>query len=109
VSEFLKLSVANAVRQAEWDPDDRITLSYRGNELAGETGELCNVLKKLERERFGMRGSRATKEQAGEELADVIICASLIANMLDIKLWPAVVAKFNASSEKLGLKTRLEE
>lgn len=109
MNEFLKLSTANAVRQAEWDPSDLITLAYRGNELAGETGEACNVLKKIERERLGIRGSRATKEQAAEELADVIICASLIANALDIKLWPAVMAKFNATSEKVGLRTRLEE
>lgn len=106
--EFRKLAAANATRQLEWDPNNRVTLAYRGNELAGETGEACNVLKKLERERLGIRGSRATKEQAAEELADVIICASLIANDLGVDLWPAIVAKFNKTSDAVGLVTKLE-
>lgn len=102
------LRAANARRQAEWDKDDKITLSFRGNELAGEVGEACNIIKKLDRERLGIRGSRATKEQLAEELADVVICADLIAMHEGIDLLnDAVPAKFNATSEKVGLKTRL--
>lgn len=104
---FKSLAQANTLRQREWDPENRVTLAYRGNELAGEVGELCNVLKKLERERLGIKGSRATKLQAEQELADVIICASLIANDLDIDLWQAVVEKFNTTSARVKLKTRL--
>lgn len=104
----MALQQANLDRQKEWDPTNVITLAYRGNELAGEVGELCNVLKKLERERLGIKGSRATKEQATEEIADVIICAGLIANALDIDLWHAVVAKFNKTSDAVGLATKLE-
>jgi len=102
------LRSANKARQAEWDQDNQITLAYRGNELAGEVGEACNVIKKLERERLGIRGSRATKEQLAEELADVVICADLIAMDAGIDLLnEAVPAKFNATSEKVGLNTRL--
>lgn len=104
---YAKLSEANAVRQKEWDPDDRITLEYRGNELAGEVGEACNIIKKLARERIGIRGSRATTEQLAEELADVVICAYLIAMSASIDLDDAVASKFNATSEKYGLETRL--
>ena len=60
MSIFSTLRAANAARQAEWDKDDRITLVFRANELAGEVGEACNIAKKLERERLGIRGSRAT-------------------------------------------------
>lgn len=99
---------ANSVRQKEWDSADKtIDLSYRGNELAGEVGEACNVIKKLERERFGLRGSRATLEQLAEELADVIICADLVALAAGIDLDTAVRKKFNTTSEKIGLKTRM--
>ena len=98
----------NLIRQAEWDPTDAITLEFRGNELAGEVGELCNVIKKLARERLGLRGSRATKEMLAEELADVIICADLIGMVADIDLGEAVRTKFNATSEKYGLRTRIE-
>lgn len=98
---------ANLERQKEWCPDHTPDLSFRGNELAGETGECCNIIKKLERERHGWRGSRATKEQLAEELADIVICASLTAMTADIDLDAAVIAKFNATSKKYGLSTFL--
>jgi NTP pyrophosphatase (non-canonical NTP hydrolase) len=107
VNAFRRLSEANKKRQAEWDPSNKVSLAYRGNELAGETGEACNEVKKLERERLGIRGSRTTKEKLAEELADVVICASLIANDTGIDLWSAVVMKFNETSEKVGLETRI--
>jgi NTP pyrophosphatase (non-canonical NTP hydrolase) len=108
MNEFKQLAEANRARQQEWDPMKRITLVYRGNELAGEVGEACNEVKKIERERLGIRGSRTTREKAAEELADVVICASLIALDLEIDLWPAIVAKFNKTSEQVGLKVKLE-
>lgn len=101
------LRKANLERQAEWCPDQTPDLSFRGNELAGEIGEACNVIKKLERQRLGWRGSRDTIEHLAEELADGIICIDLVACQVGIDLWPAVVAKFNAVSEGRGLSTRL--
>jgi NTP pyrophosphatase (non-canonical NTP hydrolase) len=104
-----ELRKANKIRQQEWDTDNKISIEYRGNELAGEAGEACNVVKKLARERMGIRGSRATPEQLAEELADVIICVDLIAMAFDIDLEEAVVSKFNATSEKVGLSTKIEK
>ncbi|MNS47409.1 hypothetical protein D3C72_799370 [compost metagenome] len=101
------LRSANIARQDEWDQDGQITASYRGNELAGEVGEACNVIKKLERERLGILGSRATVGELADELADVLICADLIAMHYGIDLEAAVARKFNATSEKVGLQTRL--
>ncbi len=100
------LRAANLARQAEWDAGNQLTLSYRGNELAGEVGEACNVIKKLERERLGIRGSRDTLAHLAEELADVMICCDLIAMAAGIDLDAAVRAKFNATSAKVGLATR---
>lgn len=107
MSEHPTLRQANVHRQIEWDRNNQITLAYRGNELAGEVGEACNIIKKLERERLGIKGSRATVEQLAEELADVVICADLIAMHTGIDLEEAIVAKFNATSKKVGLKTRM--
>lgn len=107
IESYSSLREANKARQREWDPTDTISLTYRGNELAGEVGEACNVIKKLEREILGLRGSRATPAQLAEELADVIICADLIAMHLDINLIKAVRDKFNATSEKYSLSTRM--
>lgn len=104
---YTSLRAANLARQAEWDTDGQITLSYRGNELAGEVGEACNLIKKLERERMGIKGSRASIADLAEELADVIICADLIAMQLGIDLDRAVAEKFNKTSEKVGLATRM--
>lgn len=79
---------ANVKRQAEWCQDVQLTLAYRGNELAGEVGEACNILKKLMREALGMVGSRATTEQLAEELADIVICVDMVA--LSVPLGPIV-------------------
>lgn len=98
---------ANQTRQNEWDPNDSITIEYRGNELAGEVGEACNVIKKLARERLGIRGTRATQQMLAEELADVVICVDLIAMQVGINLSQAVQDKFNATSKKYSLTTRL--
>jgi len=55
---------------------------------------------------MGIRGSRDTIEHLAEELADIIICADLIAMQAGIDLDAAVAAKFNATSKKVGLQTR---
>jgi NTP pyrophosphatase (non-canonical NTP hydrolase) len=106
-NEYLTLREANIARNKEWDTGNQLDGSFRGNELAGEVGEACNVIKKLERERMGIDGSRDTVEHLAEELADVVICSGLIAMHYAIDLDAAVARKFNATSEKVGLKTRL--
>lgn len=122
-SNHTTLRAANHARQLEWDKDAQITPAYRSNELAGEMGEaleraldlivlaaaagrLANTIKKLERERLGIGGSRSTVAQLAEELADVNICTDLVAMSYDIDLEQATRDKFNATSEKVGLKTR---
>lgn len=107
MTDFAVLRKGNVERDIEWAKGEKLPLSFRGNELGGECGEALNVIKKLERERLGYVGSRATPEQLAEELADVIICADLAAMDMGIDLWAAVVRKFNATSEKNGLKARI--
>jgi NTP pyrophosphatase (non-canonical NTP hydrolase) len=101
------LEQANTARQREWDGGDTLDLCYFGNALAGEVGEACNIIKKLERERLSLKGSRASKSDLAAELADVVIYTSLIAIKSGIELELAIFEKFNATSEKLGFKTRL--
>jgi len=104
---YRTLREANRERQKQWDTGNQIDLSYRGNELAGEVGEACNLIKKLERERLGIRGSRASVGELAKELADVVICVDLIAMMMGIDLDEAVMLKFNETSEKVELPHRL--
>ena len=107
---YASLRAANIARNVEWTAGkDKLSLSFRGNELAGEVGEACNILKKLDRERMGMVGSKSSVAHLAEELADVIICVDLIAMDLGINLREAVVRKFNKTSAQRGLKTKMKE
>ena len=105
---FTTLRHANEARDEEWNTGaEKISLAFRGVELAGEAGEACNVIKKLERATLGIAGSRASLADLAAELADVVICADLIAMHAGIDLEAAIVGKFNATSEKYRLKTRI--
>lgn len=106
---FSSLRAANVARQQEWPGAGQLSLAFKATELAGEVGEACNVIKKLEREKLGIAGSRDTPEHLAEELADVVICVDLIAMHMGIDLTEAIRKKFNATSEKIGLQTRLGE
>jgi NTP pyrophosphatase (non-canonical NTP hydrolase) len=108
MSEFLlRLREANIARDKVWNPNKVLSLSFRGNELGGEIGEAQNILKKIERERLGLRGSRATAEMLAEELADGMICLDLIAMEFHISMIDAITRKFNKTSEERGLETKL--
>jgi len=105
---LLELRAANKARDAEWVTGGaKLSLSFRGNELAGEIGEACNIIKKLEREKLGLVGSRASVWDLADELADGVICIDLTAMDLGIDLGPTIIRKFNATSQKRGLKTML--
>jgi hypothetical protein len=68
---------------------------------------LCNVLKKLERERRGWPGSRETKERAGIMLTGLMGNLGLMADYYHLDLRAGTAAKFNETSNKVGLTTRL--
>ena len=86
--ETLKsLRAANVARNIEWMAGasvESLPIAFRCIELIGEVGEAANVMKKLTRESLGLVGSRATLDDLADELADVVICADLIA--MDLKL-----------------------
>ena len=104
---FEALREANKLRQKEWDPENKITLLFRSNELAGEVGEACNIVKKIERQIMGLKGSRVTINDLADELADIVICADLAAMKAGVNLVNAIIRKFNQTSEKHGLSIRI--
>lgn len=125
---FSQLRFGNINRDTQWDPEHKITPGFRGTEMGGEVGEaleealtrtitMCelaiaagraqNQTKKLEREIMNIAGSRTTAEALGLELADIIISTDLLAMHFGIDLGEATRKKFNATSEKNGLKERL--
>lgn len=81
-----------------------------GCALAGEAGELCNVLKKVQRERDGIEGSRVegdSMKAIADELADVIIYGDLLAELCGIDIADAIASKFNETSKKVGYTNTL--
>ncbi len=88
---------------------DDVPLEFALVELAGETGEACNVGKKLARTRLGIKGGvdDSALEHLADELADVVICADLAAIKAGIDLNAAVRRKFNATSDKHGFDVKL--
>lgn len=81
-----QLRNATARRQAEWDPQQKLDHVFLANALAGEAGEACNVLKKIEREQAGAPGSRADLSDLAKELSDVVIYADALAMKLGAAL-----------------------
>jgi len=101
------LRTVNKLRQAEWDQGAQLTLAFRTIELGGEVGETLNILKKLERERLGIKGSRSSIGALADELADIVICCDLIGmhlNLEPIELPQAGVASNTAAHEFLALR-----
>lgn len=90
------------------------SLADWGNALAGETGEACNLIKKVRRIQTGTGGNTKgeTMDQLvadiGVELADVVTYAFLTATMVGCNLQDAIVKKFNEVSEKQGLPQQIE-
>jgi len=102
---FDLLRKSNEARHQEWASGESLPLSFRGVELGGEAGEACNQIKKIERIRLGLVGGQEDLDALAEELADVVICADLIAMDLGIDLGTAVAKKFNQTSLKYGLES----
>jgi NTP pyrophosphatase (non-canonical NTP hydrolase) len=78
-----------------------------GVALAGEVGEACNLIKKLRRYDDGTNTVKDPPnagdcvEFIGDELADVVIYADLLAARLGIDLGKAVKKKFNSVSQRM--------
>ncbi|MDN4632748.1 MazG-like family protein [Sphingomonas sp. PsM26] len=107
--DFLtQLRRVSADRMTTWCSETELPCGlFHATELGGEVGEALNVVKKLHREAQGWRGSRATVEDLAEEIGDVVVCLDKLAAYYGIDLAQATAAKFNATSEKVGLPHRL--
>lgn len=109
---FSKLREMNISRCNRWQGGVKSwSLSDWGVAMAGEAGEICDVIKKLNRERDGLIGNGRGKEQLEKdlalELADTLIYLDLLAARAGISLEEAVVEKFNMVSKRLNFPERL--
>lgn len=103
-----ELRDANKIRAAEWmKGDERDNALFRAVELGGEVGEALDAVKKHERYLMNVKGGVYGKQSIAEELADVVICADRLAEIYGIDLGSAIRSKFNKTSERYALETRL--
>lgn len=104
LSELRRLNIE---RQKEWDPENKATLSFKGLEFAGEAGELASKIKKLARKtEFDMAGSNYDMTDIEEEVGDVLITLDLVCHKMGIDIEEVTRKKFNATSDKVGMKTK---
>ncbi len=106
---FQDLRDANLRRVGDFDTGglDGWSPAEWGNALAGETGELCNVLKKMIRRLADDPSQDDLLEMAKEEAADVATYLDLVCARLGIDLADAITRKFNVVSVKIGSSVRL--
>jgi NTP pyrophosphatase (non-canonical NTP hydrolase) len=108
MNTFQKLKAANRKRSPEFgNTIEEWTLPEWGNALAGETGELCNIIKKVHRGDFNIDNA-STKQMLADEAADVAIYLDLLCQRAGIDLENAIVNKFNYTSAKIHSEVRIE-
>lgn len=107
---------ANGARCLRWHPDGITSWSQSdwAVAIAGEAGEMCNVVKKLNRLRDGLVGNHGEDvshaqliAKLGKELADVVIYCDLLAQREGLNLGELVRLKFNEVSERNNFPERL--
>lgn len=106
---FGALRQANNTRQMEWPGNDKADVAFRAIEVAGEFGEVAEAVKKYLRHERGIKGSICAPEDVADEMADAVIALDLLAAEMGIDLSEAVARKFNRTSVKYGMQTRLPE
>lgn len=108
------ITLVNRTRSLRWHPKglESWSMSDWATALAGEVGELCNVVKKLNRVRDDLPGNKESEDQLWEslrdEIADVYLYLDLFAQgAAHMDLAECVKVKFNKTSEKIGFPERL--
>lgn len=110
---FKQVSHISLNRCNRWHPGgiNSWSLSDWGVALAGEVGEVCDVIKKLNRVRDGMGGNKLQPHELQaalrEEIADVFLYLDLLAQAAGVDLAAAIRAKFNSVSQRMDFPERL--
>jgi|ERR1051326_5464323 NTP pyrophosphatase (non-canonical NTP hydrolase) len=115
---FEELSKVNLERCQRWHKEglNNWSTSDWAVAMAGESGEVFNTIKKLNRIRSEILNKNShdqidSEQEAihriGEELADMLLYADLLAQSLGLSLENEIVKKFNSVSERYGFPERL--
>ncbi|MDJ1494176.1 MazG-like family protein [Cytophagaceae bacterium DM2B3-1] len=98
-----QLKVANALRCKEFGHGDidEWTATDWGCAVAGEVGEMCNLIKKLR------RGHGIDIKDIAKEAADVVIYLDMLCQKLKIDLRTFIATKFNEKSDEIGSHVKI--
>ena len=97
-----QLKYANKDRVPEFGHElNDWSLTDWGNAVAGETGELCNVLKKIHRGDMTLDEAN-NKELIADEAADIVCYLDLLCQRAGVDLQTAIVNKFNKVSDRIN-------
>lgn len=102
--DLKKLTVVSRLRNeqaAAYTSCQDWTLADWSNAIAGETGEMCNLIKKIR------RGDNVDVQDVGRELADIVIYADILADKLGLNLSDCIQQKFNEVSDRIGSEIKL--
>jgi NTP pyrophosphatase (non-canonical NTP hydrolase) len=109
IKKFTELNKNRAVEG--FKTYENVSYSYWGNALAGEVGELCNMIKKIDRVKAGGidGGSSYTAETLTdamimEEIGGIFIYLNLICSILGLNMEEAIVNTFNSKSKEYNFK-----
>ena len=102
---LIRLRKVNALRSLKAFNTDLFdwSLPEWGNAVAGEVGEMCNIIKKIHRSDDLMD----PKKQLADEMADIIIYLDLMAAREEIDLSTSIVQKFNEKSSKMNCNIKI--
>lgn len=116
---FARVHEVNRERCNEWhdgfpNNTDGWTGADWSNAMQGESGEFGNVVKKLRRLEFGLRGSKGEDKdrdvllaKLAKEAADTFLYLDLTCTFYGVNLAEAIIQKFNQVSEEQNLPQRL--
>lgn len=113
---FNAFAEINAARARRWHPGFPNDTGWNGadwsNAMCGEAGEAANVVKKLRRHEEDLSNAGdgppvELRAALGEEIADTITYAFLLAEKYGIDVATEVATKFNKVSEKQGFPERI--
>jgi NTP pyrophosphatase (non-canonical NTP hydrolase) len=114
---FREVRELNLARCFRWHPNvgvaDWKPVQW-SNATAGEVGEMCNAVKKLERVEQGLQQKKgpATRSEAimaiAKELGDLFLYADLTASRLGLRIEDCIRYAFNKTSEQEGFPERIE-
>lgn len=108
-----RISATSKDRALRWHPKglSSWSMSDWAVALAGECGELCDVVKKLNRVRDELVGNKVNgfelRSDLVNEIADVYLYLDLFAQAAGVDLYQAVKTKFNETSVQVGFPERL--